>query len=121
MWSERGHERAIEVTVRGVTLRHSHGRRRRADWTESFAWSDVIRVDAYKVDVLTIDKLCWRIQLRDGRGYEVNEDQEGWDALLEAAPEAIPGFPRSGEWWSGTVFPPFEECGSTIFEREGLQ
>jgi len=114
LWSERRHEVQIEVTRSGVLLRHSYGGRR-PEGTESWAWLDVQGIVGFKRDLITTDLICWLIQLRDGRAYELHEEARGWDSLTAAAPESLPGLSKT--WWSDVALPAFQLSETVVYER----
>jgi hypothetical protein len=57
----------------------------------SIAWSDVLRVTAFKRDWLTVDCICMAIATKDGTTTELNEEMAGWEAFTEALPRYLPG------------------------------
>jgi hypothetical protein len=84
----------------------------------SIAWSDIVRVVAFKLDLLTVDCICLEIATADGTTTEVNEEMEGWEALTDALPKHLPGGKVWFECFSEVAFPAFATNETVIFERK---
>lgn len=54
-------------------------------------WSEVNRVVAYKRDCYAHDLICMGFTTPDDGFIEVNEQDDGWDNLIEAVPHLLPG------------------------------
>jgi hypothetical protein len=83
----------------------------------SIAWSDVVRVVAFKRDWLTVDCISLAIATTDGTTTEVNEEMEGWEALTDALPKHLPGSKLWSESFSQVAFPAFATNETVIFDR----
>ena len=83
----------------------------------SIAWSEIVRVVAFKRDWLTVDCICLAIATTDGTTTEVNEEMEGWEALTDALPKHLPGSKLWSECFSQVAFPAFAINETVIFER----
>jgi hypothetical protein len=83
----------------------------------SVAWSDVLRLTAFKRDLLIVDCICMAIATRDGRTIEVNEEMVGWDAFTEALPRYLPGSGQWVDWFWQVAFPAFATNETQIFAR----
>jgi hypothetical protein len=84
----------------------------------SVAWSDVLRVTAYKRDHLIVDCICLAIDTTDGTTAEVNEEMEGWEALVAALPEYLPGSKQWADCFRDVAFPAFATNATVLFARE---
>jgi hypothetical protein len=84
----------------------------------SIAWSDIVRVVAFKRDWLTVDCICLAFATADGTTTEVNEEMEGWEALTDALPKYLPGSKDWSECFSQVAFPAFATNETVIFERK---
>jgi hypothetical protein len=82
----------------------------------SVPWSDVVSVSAFKRDIYTYDLICIALETAEGC-LEVNEDMEGWGAMVDALPEHLPGTPDNTEWWEKVALPPFVTNWTTLFTR----
>ena len=104
----------VSVDAAGITL----GRRRPTFAAlHSIAWSEIVRVVAFKRDWLTVDCICLAIATTDGTTTEVNEEMEGWEALTDALPKHLPGSKLWSECFSQVAFPAFAINETVIFER----
>lgn len=80
-------------------------------------WPDVIRVEAFKRDLYTVDQVCLLFITTDGLGFEIHEEMSGWDTLVQALPTYLPGCQTFGEWFLTVIFPAFELNLTVIYER----
>src|SRR6185295_2147472 len=71
------------------------------------AWSNIVRVVAFKRDLLTVDCICLAFATADGMTTEVNEEMEGWEALTDALPKYLPGGKGWSEYFTQVAFPAF--------------
>jgi len=58
------------------------------------------------------------LELTKERKFELNEEMNGWDSLVEALPRYLPGFKKSEEWFSDVAFPAFETNLTTLYTKE---
>jgi hypothetical protein len=79
-------------------------------------WSAVDRVEAFKRDLYALDLICLELRAR-GSWVEVNEEMEGWDLLLSAMHERLPGALDQAKLYAAVMQPPFAECRTVVFER----
>jgi hypothetical protein len=84
----------------------------------SIAWSEIVRVVAFKRDWLTVDCICLALATLDGMTTEVNEEMEGWEALTDALPKHLPGSKDWSACFSQVAFPAFATNETVIFERK---
>ena len=82
------------------------------------AWQDVIRVEAFKIDLFTVDQICIELILRDGYALEINEEMDGWFELMEKLPEYLPGCKKFHEWFMNVAVPAFETNETTLYQRD---
>lgn len=90
-------------------------RKRRPLWR--CALSDIVRIDAYKRDQITVDLICFDIWYeKDGESWMVtaHEDLHGWDELTERL-RTLTGFDR--DWFAKVSQPPFAECRTLVYVR----
>ena len=80
-------------------------------------WNEVNRVVAYKRDCYAHDLICMGFTTLDDGFIEVNEQDDGWDALIEAVPRLLPGITSKEEWWGKITQPPFATNLTTLFSR----
>lgn len=99
-WLRRRSKPSIKLDEGG--LRIVRGAR-----AEGFAWNEVVRIDAYKLDCYTVDCICLLFALRDGSHYEVQEDMDGFEALENEVHVQFEHIPN--DWWSQVAFPAFAE------------
>jgi hypothetical protein len=79
-------------------------------------WDDISRVAAFKRDCFSVDMIC--ISLSDGTWeIEVNEDLEGWKALLNALAQNVSNFPPYEQWFMQIAQPPFATNFTLIYQR----
>ena len=74
--------------------------------------ADVVRIEAFKTDNITVDTIWIRLNLKDGV-WEFSEDWLGYKEAVSAMTLLLPGVNR--EWFSQVYLPPFEECLTTIW------
>src|SRR5262245_34089174 len=95
-----------------LTIWHANGTESKTE----LKWSEVNRAVAYKRDCYTLDLVCRGFTTLDGF-VEVNEGDDGWDALIDAVPRLLPGTTSKEEWWSKVAFPAFARNLTTLFSR----
>jgi hypothetical protein len=81
------------------------------------AWRDIIRIEAFKRDLLTVDLICLNIVVKHGTQVEINEEMEGWESLVEKLPEYLPGCQTFGQWFLTVAFPAFKPNFTVIYKR----
>ena len=85
----------------------------------SVPWDEVLRVTAFKRDLLTVDCICMAIAAQDGTTVEVNEEMLGWEALTAALASHLPGSIAWSECSSNVAFPAFVANETQVFVRHG--
>lgn len=89
----------------------------RTDGEIAFSWASVVRVTAFKRDLLTTDLVCTLFELSDGRCVEIHEELVGWQRAMGELPERLPGCPSGEDWFATVAFPAFETNTTVLFER----
>lgn len=108
----RAYRKYGELVVAGDALE----RRRGQEVLARLLAPEIVRIEMYKVDLITTDDICCDIHLQDGAAHTFDEETPGWDAAIEWL-ESLPGFRRS--WRNDVVLPPFAECRQVVFIRNG--
>ena len=84
------------------------------DGFHSIKWTDIERLQAYKVDLLTTDEICIDI-IFDNKTIIVTEETKGWYQFIEKLKSSLP---QTNDNWEDLVFKnPFEYNLTTIYER----
>lgn len=89
---------------------------------ESFRWSEVSMVSAYKQDCFAVDRIWMAFDLPgDAAPVCVHEECQGWDELVEQMQQRCAGY--RADWWSTVAVPAFETNFTVIWKRaeEGQQ
>ena len=81
-------------------------------------WSEVQRVTAFKRDCFVVDCICLVIGARDDTAIEINEEMAGWQELVEALPDYLPGCKPWHLWFSNVAFPAFAANPTEVYERQ---
>jgi hypothetical protein len=100
----------IHIDANRAQLVHGHS-------VSSVDWREVTRVLAFKRDLLTTDLICLRIEAGPERSLEVNEEVPGWDALLRALQEFLPGVMDPKKIYALLSTPAFAANETVIFDR----
>jgi hypothetical protein len=69
----------------------------------SGGWHEVREARASRERPFGVGRITLVLALGNGRAFTATDDAPGWDDLLEAAEQALPGFPPYHEWWSGNA------------------
>jgi hypothetical protein len=83
---------------------------------ESINWAKIERLIANKRDCYGFDLMCLGIS-GAGSAFEVTEEMQGWDELLDRAPDFLPGWRSKTDWYQGVMLPAFKENRTVIFSR----
>lgn len=81
------------------------------------AWQDVVRVEAFKRDLYSVDLICLAILLGD-KTVEINEEMDGWESLVDKLPEYLPGCQKFEQWFLVVAFPAFRPNFTVIYQRD---
>ena len=85
-----------------------------------FAWVDVRRVIAFKIDMFTYDEIRLRFLKSEDNGFEISEAAKGWSELTEALPLFLPGCKPLADWIWTVTNPAFARNETPIFCRNTL-
>jgi hypothetical protein len=80
-------------------------------------WCDVTKVCAFKRDLFASDLICLGIETSTAT-LELDEDMDGWDALVTARPTYLYGIPAVSEWWERVAKPAFATNMTILFSAE---
>jgi hypothetical protein len=116
--SPRDYNYKVDFNSDGFTLADLRGKKH-----ESFTmpWIEVLRVTAFKRDLLTLDRVCLFLARADGKGVELHEDMAGWSSFAEALPEYLPGCKPTSEWFPAVALPAFAPNQTEIYDRNKAQ
>jgi hypothetical protein len=82
-------------------------------------WAEVAKVVAYKRDCYAYDLICIAIaDASDVIRIELDEHSEGYQALMDALPNQLPGCLAPNQWWERVAQPPFETSWTELYRRE---
>jgi hypothetical protein len=80
-------------------------------------WADVHSVVAFKRDLYIVDLMCLAFNSGSAGALEVHEEMRGWQDLVDALPDHLPGSTPFPDWWAVVAFPAFAANPTTIFSR----
>lgn len=78
-------------------------------------WSEIVRIDAHKEDLLIVDMIVLTLFTGDGRFVQVDDDMVGFNIFDEEMPRRFSGM---REWFMAVAFPAFERNEMTIWEKQ---
>lgn len=84
--------------------------------TLAIEWSEVVEVVVFKRDVFAYDLICMSIRT-PALACVLDEQMDGWEALIDALPDILPGAVEKGVWWERVAFPPFAVSPTILFKR----
>jgi hypothetical protein len=83
---------------------------------ESFAWSDLVSVRAWKQDCWGVDRIWIGFDARaNSDAICVHEEMEGYQGLVAEMQRRCPGFRE--DWWNAVAFPAFAQNHTIVWER----
>jgi hypothetical protein len=85
------------------------------DGFHSIKWADIERMQAYKVDLLTIDEICIDITF-DNKTIIITEETKGWYQFIEKLKSAFTL--KNNNWETLVLKNAFEYNFTIIYERE---
>jgi len=85
-----------------------------SDFEDEVLWADVVRIQASKMDLASIDQIMLWIESEYDE-YDINEDDPRWKQFV-AAMEA--NLPVNEHWYEQVAQPPFAPSRTLVFERE---
>jgi len=81
-------------------------------------WDEVSAVFAYKQDCFAVDRIWIAIADQEDRiRLQVNEDDAGYQGLIDELPKRLPGCLLQEEWFARVAMPAFETNLTELFRR----
>tara|TARA_R110002050_G_scaffold87769_1_gene185732 strand:- start:70 stop:411 length:342 start_codon:yes stop_codon:yes gene_type:complete len=74
-----------------------------------FKWSEIIKLTGFKIDLITIDQICLKIESNDKISY-ATEEFEGWRIFVI---KMLNEFPEIAKNWEGIIAKPAFETKET--------
>jgi hypothetical protein len=105
---------SIGVNADGVTildLREPEAVPRRLSWAE------IDRLTLFKADLFVVDLICLHIESSAGT-IELDEEMEGWNALMDALPHFLSGCKNVEQWFLDVAVPAFAPNLTEIYRRD---
>lgn len=78
------------------------------------AWLEVERLEAYKIDLLSVDEVCLDIVLSNSV-ITITEETDGWNNFLLQLHEQFPRIEK--DWYPKIIQPPFQTNYTVLYER----
>lgn len=98
----------VELTPEGFEIVTDDARHRAR-------WQDVRRIVAYKIDVVTMDRICLRLDTHE-LSYTVDESMDGWSEFLHRLDEVFAPLSHD-QWLRAVAEPPFATSERVLFDR----
>jgi hypothetical protein len=80
----------------------------------SIKWTDIERLEAYKVDLMTTDEVCMDITF-DNKTITITEETKGWYQFIDRLEHQLSHI--NADWQALVLKTPFEYDLTTIYER----
>jgi hypothetical protein len=81
--------------------------------TDELAWSNVLTIVAYKVDLFTVDEI--NVEFTHANGVlVVTEENPGFAEFMD---EVVNRFPTALGWYSKVSQPAFATCTTVLYEK----
>ncbi len=77
-------------------------------------WDDIEEINAYKLDRLTSDEICFDIVLSE-TVITISGEIEGWQTFTEKLEAMLTGFDK--EWFAKVAHPAFKTNLTTVYQR----
>ncbi|MBI1838155.1 MAG: hypothetical protein HYR91_12905 [Flavobacteriia bacterium] len=87
------------------------------DFSRRIKWDDVIQINAYKRDQITIDRIEMEIVF-DDKYFTISEDLPGWYQFILKTKEIYPRIPK--DWDIKIIQPAFTSNFTTIYDKTQL-
>ena len=81
---------------------------------QKFKWTDIERLIAYKLDLMTTDEMCLDIVYNNWQ-TTITEETPGWYQFIEKTKLAFPNIPKN--WDSEIVYPAFAKNLTILYQR----
>ncbi|HMZ82288.1 MAG TPA: hypothetical protein PLL06_21500 [Acidobacteriota bacterium] len=79
------------------------------------AWQDIAYLLAYKRDLWAVDLICIEVGTCRGFAFEIDEEMDGWEVVVNRLPEYLPGCPAYADWWQVVAHPPFARNETQLY------
>lgn len=97
----------IELTEKGFQVNYD-------EEITQFQWSEIEKLTGFKVDKLTTDDICLKIESNNKRSY-ATEEFEGWRIFMN---KMLNEFPQIDKNWEGIIAKPaFERKETELYNR----
>jgi hypothetical protein len=103
------------ITFDSIGVQVNQRRQRIAPIT--MPWDEIETVTVFKRDHLTVDRLCLFAARSDEWGIELDEEMNGWQEVVKALPDYLPGCMRWEKWFHAIAFPAFATNTTQIYSR----
>jgi hypothetical protein len=81
-------------------------------------WRDIKELCVYKCDVYIVDLICIMIRTNDDKSFELHEQMQNWQTLVDKLPEFLPNCLPFHEWFMEVAFPAFEFNLIKVYPRK---
>ena len=105
---ERKLKSVIELINNGFEVTH-------ADGVSVVEWSSINKIIAYKVDLLTVDEICFEINYLNKR-LIITEESDGWRVFLKQLIIRTPTI--DSKWEEKLIQPSFERNETVLYSRD---
>jgi hypothetical protein len=79
------------------------------------AWTDIVKIRAFKRDLFAVDEICMRINFDQANGIVVSENDPGYDEFIHALSTQL--HVRLEDWFDAVAFPAFATNETLIYKR----
>lgn len=76
-------------------------------------WDDIVKIIAYKIDLLTIDEICMDI-ITDSKVYTITEEFHNWDTFTKVIESRLLS---KKDWFPEVAHPAFARNETTLYEK----
>jgi hypothetical protein len=84
------------------------------DGPEKIKWTDIERLAAYKLDLITVDEIRMDITWNN-RQFTISEETPGWFQFVLKTKAVFPAIPQ--EWDISIIHPAFERNYTVLYEK----
>ena len=78
-------------------------------------WSEIEKLTAYKIDLLSTDEICLFVQAENGKQFEISESTKGWFQFIQKLKEEFPTINKT--WEIDIAVPAFERKETELYDR----
>ena len=79
-------------------------------------WAAINSINTFKVDLFTVDMICFEFYQNDESRVEINEHMEGYKAIVDILPSKFEGFDQ--DWFSKVFKPAFATNFTEVWKRK---